>query len=68
MLWHAHQCMVRGWSANFTSPGPSAPVPLGAVLMAQSFALPAGTVTFLSADVDGTARGGRRWWGGAAPR
>ena len=35
------------------------PVPLGAVLMAQSFALPAGTVTFLSADVDGSASG----WG-----
>ena len=38
------------------------PVPLGAaVLMAQSFALPAGTTTFLSADVDGSAS---RWEAG----
>ncbi len=38
------------------------PVPLGAaVLMAQPFALPAGTTTFLSADVDGSAS---RWEAG----
>ena len=33
-------------------------MPLGATLMAGSFALPAGTTTFVSADVDGSASGG----------
>jgi predicted ATPase/class 3 adenylate cyclase len=37
-----------------------APVPLGAAVMAQSFALPAGTTTFFSADVD---RSATRWEG-----
>ena len=38
-------------------------MPLGAAVMARSFALPAGTTTFLSADVDGAAS---RWEGDGA--